>query len=72
MNITDVHKAYCVAYLLQFPVELCRSEGVHLGEVSPEQEDQTTVMDVKGVVVSVHLWRGDEEREEGVNVTHLP
>lgn len=57
MNITDVHKAYCVAYLLQFPVELCRAEGVNLGEVSPEQENQTAVVDVQGVVVPVHLCR---------------
>lgn len=25
-----------VSYLFQFPVELGRSEGIHLGEVSPQ------------------------------------
>lgn len=42
-------------HLLQLPVELCRSEGVDLSEVSPQQEHQAAVVDVQRVVMTVHL-----------------
>lgn len=44
------------SYLLQLPVELGGSEGVHLGEVPPQQEHQAAVVDVERVVMAVHLW----------------
>lgn len=43
------------SHLLQLPVELCWSEGVHLGEVSPQQEHQAAVVDVQRVMMTVHL-----------------
>lgn len=54
-----------VSYLLQFPVELSRSEGVHLGEVSPQQEHQAAIMDIQRVVMTVHLCGREGERGVG-------
>ena len=60
------------SYLLQFPVKLGRSEGVHLGEVSPQQEHQAAVMDVQRVVMTVHLC-GKKRRKwaSGSQSSHL-
>lgn len=54
------------SYLLQFPVELGRSEGVHLGEVSPQQEHQAAIMDIQRVVMTVHLCGRKGGRGRGV------
>lgn len=43
------------AHLVQFPVELRWFVVLRLCGVLPQQQDEVTVVDVEGVVVSVHL-----------------
>lgn len=43
------------SHLLQFPVELGRSESVDLSEISPEQEHQAAVVNIQRVMVAVHF-----------------
>ncbi len=46
-------------------MELGRSEGVHLSEVSPQQEYQAAIMDIQRVVMTVHLCGRQGERGVG-------
>lgn len=50
------------ADLVEFPVELGRFVVLSLRRILAEEEDQPAVVDVKRVVVSVHLCRAEEER----------
>lgn len=70
--LSCVSQSITVSYLLQLPVELGRSEGVHLGEVSPQQEHQAAIMDIQRVVMTVHLCgREEKESAKGTNSSHL-
>lgn len=74
-SLSHMSQSITVSYLLQFPVELSRSEGVHLGEVSPQQEHQAAIMDIQGIVMTVHLCgmegeRGVDTRDQLITPTH--
>lgn len=57
-RLSNVFRSIPVSYLLQFPMELGRSEGIHLGEISPQQEHQAAIVHIQRVVMAVHLcWR---------------
>lgn len=58
-------------YLIQFPVELGRSEIVHLGKVPPEQKHEAAVVDIQGVVMAIHLCRWEKNDRIGQNSTYL-
>lgn len=51
-----------MADLVEFPVELGRFVVLSLRRILAEEEDQPAVVNVKRVVVSVHLCRAEEER----------
>lgn len=42
-------------HLVQLPVKLCRTEGVCLVEVLPQEEDEAAVVNIQGVVMPVHF-----------------
>lgn len=56
-------------HLFQSPVELCRPEGVQLNKVSPQKKHQAAVMDVKRVMMPVHLCKKKTQKSLTVNVS---
>lgn len=61
------------SYLLQFPVELSRSESVKLSEISSEQKHQAAVVNIQRIMVAVHLYNGKTKKRHGhtKTCTHL-
>lgn len=62
------------SYLVQFPVELSRAEGISLVKVLAQQENEAAVVHVQGIVVPVHLYgpeRGKYETSLGISVEVL-
>lgn len=61
------------ADLVEFPVELSWFVVLGLRWLLAEEKDQPAVVDVKGVVVSVHLCSTEKERsrDQGTNRKHF-